>query len=829
MALHPQKINRKQDEAVISPDPIIINAYTLIALVYCLSSAILFYSSVQNTFLAAVHGFAFIAITANYFALRSTGNYPRFTNIILLTGTTVVLSLFATGGWENTGFLWPFAYLPFVFFLSNGKSTSYWAIGIFAGCILLVALHILQVIAIPYSAVALLNYFAALLIFLACLYFFRKASRQTENALRDSEARTQALFNAAPDAVIVIDESGLVVQWNPRTETLFGWKAAETIGKLLSHTIIPHRYREAHQNGMANFLKTGTGPVLDKTIEMKALRKDDTELDVALSISPTRVNGSYFFIGFVREITAQKKTEEEIRHLNATLELRVIERTQELRISEEKYRNLFQNNPMPMWVIELPSFKFLSVNEAAIRHYGYSAEEFLSMTAIDIRPEEEIENFVRLSRQENHGPYYTGQWRHRKKNGTIITVEINSDEIMYEGKKARLILSTDITEKIKNEESRALYASIINSTDDAILSKTLDGIITSWNRGAEVLYGYSRAEAIGQHVSMLLPADRCNEETEILEKTKQGDFTDHYETERIRKDGKTIQVSLTVSPLRDSNGTIFGASTIGRNITDKKKAEQKIKELNETLEKKIIERTARLEASNQELEAFTYSVSHDLRAPLRIIDGYANILVSDSSHKLDEEGNRVLGIIMSNAKRMGQLIDDLLNLSRLGRREVAMKTVDMNELLVPVITELLSLNTHPPEIRIARLEPADCDANLIRQVWGNLISNSIKYSRNRENPVIEISSYKTGKEIVYLVKDNGVGFDMQYADKLFGVFQRLHKISEFEGTGVGLALVQRVVIKHGGKVWAEAAPGKGAAFYFSLPINNSFNYSFNQN
>ncbi|HEY4151311.1 MAG TPA: PAS domain S-box protein, partial [Chitinophagaceae bacterium] len=692
-------------------------------------------------FLAAVHGVAFITISINYFALRYTGNYPRFSNIILLTGTIVVLSLFATGGWENTGFLWPFAYLPFVFFLSDGKSTSYWALGLFGGCVLLVVLHILEFIIIPYSAIALLNYFAALLVFLTCLYFFRKASRQVEDALRDSEARTQALFNAAPDAVVVIDQSGLVVQWNPRAETIFGWKSAETIGQLLSHTIIPHRYREAHQKGLANFLKTGTGPVLDKTIEMEALRKDNTELDVALSISPTRVNGSYFFIGFVREITAQKKAEEEIRHLNATLELRVIERTNELRISEEKYRNLFQNNPMPMWVIELPSFKFLSVNEAAIRHYGYSAEEFMSMTAVDIRPAEEIEGFVRLNRQENRGPYYTGQWKHRKKNGTIITVEINSDEIVYEGKNARLILSTDITEKVKNEESRALYASIINSTDDAILSKTLDGIITSWNRGAEVLYGYSRAEAIGRHVSMLLPSDKYNEETEILEKTKQGDFTDHYETERIRKDGKIIQVSLTVSPLRDSNGTVFGASTIGRNITDRKRAEQKIKELNETLEKKIIERTARLEASNLELEAFTYSVSHDLRAPLRIIDGYANILISESSHKLDEEGHRVLGIIMSNARRMGQLIDDLLNLSRLGRRELAMKTVDMNELLEPVIAELLSLNDNPPEINIARLEPADCDANLIRQVWGNLISNSIKYSRNNEKPVIEISSY----------------------------------------------------------------------------------------
>ncbi len=1085
MASYPQKIIEKEDKEIISPGYAIVNAYTLIAQLYCLLSALLFYAFVRNIFLALVHGLAFITITVNYIILQRSGNYPRFTTIILVTGTIVVLSLFATGGWENTGFLWPFAYLPFVFFLSSGKNALYWAIALFAGCILLAVLDLLQFITVPYSAVGLLNYFAALLVFLICLYFFRQASKNTEDALRESEAKIQTLFGAAPDAVIVIDQAGLIVQWNPKAETLFGWKAGEVMNQLLSNTIIPHRYREAHQKGLTHFLQTGTGPVLDTTIELKALRKNNTELDVALSISPTRVKDKYFFVGFIRDITAQKKTEEEIRHLNTTLEQRVIERTNELHISEEKYRHLFQSNPMPMWVIELPSFNFLSVNNAAIRHYGYSAEEFMNMTALDIRPPEDRESFTRLNRTAGTGTYYTGRWKHRKKNGMIITVEISSDEIEYEGKRARIILSNDITEKTKNEESRALYASIINSTDDAILSKTLEGVITSWNRGAEVLFGYSRAEVIGRHISLLTPSNRQNEEQEIIDKIKEGNFIEHYETERVRKDGRVIYVSLTVSPLRDSNEKIVGASNIGRNITERKlaeeklqrslkdisdykyaldessilaitdqkgiirhvnnnfckiskyteaeligqdhriinsgyhspvfirnlwvtiangkiwkgelknkakdgtyywvdttivpfldklgkpyqyvairaditerklaeeslrkslkettdykyaldescivaitdqkgiikytnnkfckiskyseaeligqdhriinsgyhsaafirnlwvtiangniwrgelknkakdnsyywvdttivpfldehgkpyqyvairaditerkKAEQEIISLNETLEKKIIDRTARLEAANKELEAFTYSVSHDLRAPLRIIDGYASILVSDSSGKLDEEGNRILGVIMSNAKRMGQLIDDLLNLSRLGRRELAMNKVDMNELLIPVLSELLSLNTRFPEINIARLDPADCDANLIRQVWGNLISNAIKYSSTRENPVIEIRSYKTETEVVYLVKDNGVGFDMQYADKLFGVFQRLHKISEFEGTGVGLALVQRVVLKHGGKVWAEAEPGKGASFYFSLPANNPANYSFNQN
>lgn len=229
------------------------------------------------------------------------------------------------------------------------------------------------------------------------------------------------------------------------------------------------------------------------------------------------------------------------------------------------------------------------------------------------------------------------------------------------------------------------------------------------------------------------------------------------------------------------------------------------------------EKTKLLEKANKEMESFSYSVSHDLRAPLRIIDGFIKILTDDYTEKLDGDGQRVLNVISTNVRRMGQLIDDLLNLSKMGRKEPEKYKVDMEALLYCVLQEQL------PErgrytIKQGTLLPAFCDRNLLYQVWTNLMSNAIKYSSNTEQPVIEIQSCAAANEIIYSVRDNGAGFNMKYASKLFGVFQRLHSSDEFEGTGVGLALVQQIVNRHGGRVWAEAEQGNGATFYFSLPV-----------
>jgi signal transduction histidine kinase len=232
-------------------------------------------------------------------------------------------------------------------------------------------------------------------------------------------------------------------------------------------------------------------------------------------------------------------------------------------------------------------------------------------------------------------------------------------------------------------------------------------------------------------------------------------------------------------------------------------------------------RDAELETKkiNQDLESFSYSVSHDLRAPLRSINGYSQILIEDYSGKFDEEGIRLLNVIINNAKRMGHLIDDLLEFSRLGRQEIRRTTVNIDEQVRNIASELMERETgRKIDLNIQPLGSAPVDVNMMRQVWINLLGNSLKYSRNKENAKIEIGRIDKGNEVVFFVKDNGAGFDMAYGDKLFGVFQRLHKANEFEGTGVGLALVKRIVDRHKGKIWADAKVGQGATFSFSLPV-----------
>lgn len=370
-----------------------------------------------------------------------------------------------------------------------------------------------------------------------------------------------------------------------------------------------------------------------------------------------------------------------------------------------------------------------------------------------------------------------------------------------------------------NSEQRELMTSIVNNSEDAIMSKTLDGIITSWNRGAEKIFGYSAKEIIGKHIFTIIPEKCQAEERFIIEKIRKGQSIEHFETERIKKNGEIIYASITISPLKDANGNITGASKILRDITEVKKAQTELKHLNETLEQKVNDRTEQLEAVNKELESFSYSVSHDLRAPLRAIDGYAKIISEDYNKVLDDEGKRLLETVQHNATKMGRLIDDLLTFSRLGKKELVKADLDMNELVEGALYEYNKSATHNATVKINTLHPVKGDYGLINQVIINLLSNAIKYSAKVQTPLVEISSEKNGSQIIYSVKDNGAGFDMKYVHKLFGVFQRLHTPDEFEGTGVGLAIVQRIVARHGGKVWGEGEKNKGATFKFSLPTD----------
>ncbi len=281
----------------------------------------------------------------------------------------------------------------------------------------------------------------------------------------------------------------------------------------------------------------------------------------------------------------------------------------------------------------------------------------------------------------------------------------------------------------------------------------------------------------------------------------------------IRRDGALRWIEAEGRAYRDEKGQPVRMMGVVADITERKNAEEQISALNTDLEL----RARQLEVANKELESFSYSVSHDLRSPLRAIDGFSRLLQEDHDDKLNDESRRLLGVIRDSSQKMGQLIDDLLAFSRLGRKPLSNAGIDMNRLVKDVLSEMGTASGRLPELMLGALPMAHGDAVLVKQVWFNLLSNAVKFSGRCEQPVIEVSGRENGEENIYSVKDNGAGFDMRYYDKLFGVFQRLHRTEEFAGTGVGLAIVQRVVLRHGGRVWAEGKVDEGAAFYFSLP------------
>jgi PAS domain S-box-containing protein len=316
--------------------------------------------------------------------------------------------------------------------------------------------------------------------------------------------------------------------------------------------------------------------------------------------------------------------------------------------------------------------------------------------------------------------------------------------------------------------------------------------------------GYEKDDVVGKmHFEDILSENDRPEYFKRFPEFKEKGAVYDVEMTLVKKDGSGLPVVLSSVALKDPAGNFIKSRSTTFDNTERKIAAERIQNL------------------NKELEAFTYSVSHDLRAPLRSMDGYSRILQEDYAAGLDDEGKRVLSIVRNNARRMGKLIDDLLDFARLGRKDVQRSKLNMNQLVNSIANELLEQEAdRKVNIKIDPLQPAYGDVDMIRQVWLNLLSNAIKYSSKTENPTIEISSVNEGEEIAYWVKDNGVGFDMQYAPKLFGVFQRLHKMQDFSGTGVGLAIVKRIIDRHHGRVWAEGQINKGATFYFTIPNSN---------
>jgi len=454
-----------------------------------------------------------------------------------------------------------------------------------------------------------------------------------------------------------------------------------------------------------------------------------------------------------------------------------------------------------------------------------SAGQMLALRALSRHVVAELE-LRRQSRelQSEIAERKAAEARLRQQNEELERAARDSEALVVLAKKSRsALLNVLEDEQLAGNSLRASeerFRQLVDGAHDyAIVMLDAHGRVTSWNKGAQRLKGYTADEIEGQYYSRFHPEDAVRvgvPEKELAEAAAEGRF--EHEGWRVRKDGSRFWASVIITALRDEAGLLRGFSKITRDITERKQAEDEIRTLNADLECRVQQRTRELEAANKELEAFSFSVSHDLRAPLRHVRGYVDMLQRATQGQLSDKARRYLQTIDDASADMGKLIDDLLDFSRLGRAEMNEHSVSLDKVVQETIRGL-EMGTQDRNIlwTIAALPQVKGDPSLLKQVFANLIGNAVKYSRQRDPATIELGS--VGQEdgrVVLFVRDNGAGFDMQYAEKLFGVFQRLHRAEDFEGTGIGLAIVQRVIARHGGRTWAEGKVGEGATFYFTL-------------
>ncbi len=504
-----------------------------------------------------------------------------------------------------------------------------------------------------------------------------------------------------------------------------------------------------------------------------------------------------------------------------------------LQESERRYRDVFNSTSDALFIHD-EAGRVLDVNDRMCTMYGYAREAALGLSIADVSanapPYSQPDGVEKIRRAICDGPQVL-VWRSRRADGSLFWSEIVLHSCVIAGEKRVIASVRDITERKRAEEmlrqSEAKLSIMVKmgkigywEHDVAEDMMTLnDQFYSIFRTSAEKAGGYRMTSARYMEL-FVLPDDIPL----VIAVIKEGGEAEgpprdrHFEHRIMYGDGTIGYISIRYVVEKDDQGRPVMTRGVVQDIGELKKAEQEIRKLNEELERRVAERTAQLEAANRELEAFAYSVSHDLRAPLRAIDGYTHILLEDHASKLDTDGQRMCRVVRASTARMGRLIDDLLSFSRLSHVAMRSTAIDMKEMVDSILRESI-----PPadreriEVRVDTLPRGVGDPSLIRQVWQNLLSNAVKFSSKREKPVIEVGGRQEADGNAYWVRDNGAGFDMEYVQKLFGVFQRLHTEDQFPGTGVGLAIVQRVVARHGGRVLAEGKTDGGATFTFTLP------------
>jgi PAS domain S-box-containing protein len=637
-------------------------------------------------------------------------------------------------------------------------------------------------------------------------------------ALRESEELFRVVVEAAPNGMVMVGPDGAIVLANAQMHKMFGCEAGELVGQSVER-LVPERSRGPHADFRAGFFAAPETRAMGRGRELFGVHKDGSEFPVEIGLNPIHTGGGDFVLASVIDVTERKRSEEALRQSEARF-----------RTMLEFHQAVMNNMAEGLYAVDTRGV-VTYVNPAAEALFGWSQADLLGRKMHDVthhhhpdgRPFPAAECAGLRVLQEGvvlkeHEDAFI------RKDGTFFPVVFSASPLTSGEKTIGIVVGfRDDTQH--KQAKQALRASEARFRQLADLMPQLawmarpDGHIYWYNRRWYDYTGTTLGQMEGwgwQSVHDPAELPRVLERWAVSIAT--GEPLDMVFALR-GADGRFRPFLTRVVPLRGEDGRIlqwFGTNT---DISDQKRAEEEVRRLAAGLEERVRERTAELEAANKELEAFSYSVSHDLRAPLRAIDGFSNILLQEHAAGLSADGREYLGLVRDNARQMGQLVDDLLAFARLGRQPIQKRTVDSARIVRLCLDELRpEYEGRRVEIVLGDLPPCKAEPSLLKQVWVNLIANALKYTRKREAARVEIGCREGegGGGPVYFVEDNGVGFDMRYAHKLFGVFQRLHRAEDYEGTGVGLAIVQRIVHRHGGRVWAEARPDQGAAFFFTL-------------